>query len=90
MSETYFRGTDQWSCCEYHTRCLCQVPSSPFLKMIYFTSKNETPACQQLEEKQCDIWFHENMINVDVGYKSATQQTDKWWKDTEDKKVTLI
>ena len=30
-------------CCEYHSRCFYQVPSSPFLKMSYFTSKGETP-----------------------------------------------
>ena len=30
-------------CCEYHSRCFYQVPSSPFLKMPYFTSKGETP-----------------------------------------------
>ena len=29
------------------------------------------------------------MIDVDIGYKSATQQTDKWRKDTKDKEATL-
>ena len=27
-------------CCKYHSRCFCQVPSSPFLKLSYFTSKD--------------------------------------------------
>ena len=30
-------------CCEYHSRCFYQVPSSPFLKMSYFTSSGKTP-----------------------------------------------
>ena len=30
------------------------------------------------------------MIDVDIGYKSATQQTDKWRKDTKDKEAILI
>ena len=28
-------------CCEYLLTALCQVPSSPYLKMSYFTSKDE-------------------------------------------------
>ena len=32
--------------CEYHSSCSCQVPSSPFLKISIFTSKDETPAPQ--------------------------------------------
>ena len=30
------------------------------------------------------------MIYTDIGYKSATQQTDKWRKDTKNKEATLI
>ena len=30
------------------------------------------------------------MIYVDIGYKPATQQTDKWQKDTKDKEATLV
>ena len=30
------------------------------------------------------------MIYVDIGYKSVTQQTDKWRKYTQDKEATLI
>ena len=78
MSGTYLRGTDQ--------RCYvvsiipgasCQVPSFPFLKLSYFKSKDETPARRKLERKRYDTWFLEKMIYIDVGYKSATQQTDK-------------
>ena len=37
--------TDQRSCVlEYYSGFLYQVPSSPFLKISYFTSKNETRA----------------------------------------------
>ena len=28
-------------CCEYQLTALCQVPSSPYLEMSYFTSKDE-------------------------------------------------
>ena len=38
-------------CCEYHSRCFCQVPSSPFLNMSYFTSDNEFSARRKLERK---------------------------------------
>ena len=30
------------------------------------------------------------MIYIDIEYKSATQQTNKWQKDTKDKETTLI
>ena len=30
------------------------------------------------------------MIYIDIRYKSAIQQTDKWSKDTKDKEATLI
>lgn len=40
---------------EYFFRCFCQVHSSPFLKLPYFTSKGETSACWQLEKKRYDI-----------------------------------
>ena len=36
------------------------------------------------------IWFRENAIYIDIGYKSATQQTGKWQKDTKYKEATLI
>ena len=38
-------------CYEYHSRCFYQVPSSRYLKMPYFTSKDETPARRQTGEK---------------------------------------
>ena len=38
-------------CCEYDSRYFCQVLSSLFLKMSYFTYKGETPACRQTGEK---------------------------------------
>ena len=30
------------------------------------------------------------MLYVDIGYKSVTQQTNKWRKDTKDKETTLV
>ena len=29
------------------------------------------------------------MIYIDIGYKSATQQTDEKWKDTKDEEAAL-
>ena len=46
-------GTDRQSFfCEYYSRGFCQVASSPFPKMSYFTPKEETPASRQTEEKK--------------------------------------
>ena len=47
---------------------LLQVPSSPFLKMSYFTSKDETPAAVKLERKRYDTLHQRNMIYIDIGY----------------------
>ena len=69
-------------CCEYHPRCFCQVPSSPFLNMSYFNSKDKSPARRKLERKK--------VMYIDKGYKSAHQQTDKWRKDNRDKEANLI
>ena len=49
--------------------------------MSYFTSEYETSA-SQLDRKWYDVWLLEEMIYIDIGYKSAHQQTDKWRKDT--------
>ena len=44
-------------CCEYHSRCFCQVHSSPYLKMSYFTSsKDKTPPRRETGEKRYDIF----------------------------------
>ena len=60
--------------------------------MSYFTSKDKTPAHRPAGEKT--IWYisstRKDDIYVDIGYKSATQQTDKWRKDTKDKEAILI
>ena len=98
--EGFFRLQDVWDilqgygstmlCCHYHSRCFCQIPSSPFPNMSYFTSKDKTPARWQMERKRYDIWFREKMIYIDIGCKSATEQTNKWRKDTKDKEATLI
>ena len=46
--------------------------------MSYFTSEYETPARRKLERKRYDITLCEKMKYIDVGYKSADHQTDKW------------
>ena len=69
MSGAYLRGTGQRSCVVF------QVPSSLFLKMSYFTSKDETTARRQLERKRYVILLGEKMIYIDLGYKSATQRS---------------
>ena len=58
--------------------------------MSYFTSKGETPARRKLERKRYNIWLLEKMIYIDIVYKLAHQQTNKWRKDTKDKEATLI
>ena len=40
---------------DYYSQCFCQIPLSPFLKMSYITSKDETPASWKTEEKT--IWY---------------------------------
>ena len=43
-------------CCEYLSGCFCQVLSSLFPNLSYFTSKNVTPARRKkLERKRYDI-----------------------------------
>ena len=80
-SVTCLRGTNQQCYIDYHSRCFCQVLLSLFLKMSYIspskTTKNENPSERKLERKWYGTWFHEKMIYIDVGYKSAAQQTDK-------------
>ena len=51
-------------CCEYYSRCFCQVPSSPFPKMSYFTSKDETP--KKIIKKICLFY-----LNVFVSLRRA-------------------
>ena len=43
-------------CCEY-SGDFCQVPSSLFLNLSYFTSKNENSSHHLLERKRYDIMF---------------------------------
>ena len=60
-------------CCEDSAGCFCQVPSSPYLKILYFTSKDENSRGHELERKRYDILVTcEKMIHTDIGYESAT------------------
>ena len=63
-------------CCEYFSRCFCQVPSSSILKKSYFTSlKTKLQDADKLERKGHDILTTcEKMIYIDIGYKSASNQ----------------
>ena len=59
-------------CCEYKLTALCQVPSWPYLKMPYFTSKDENSSRSSTGEKT--IWYdvlREKIIYIDIWYKSA-------------------
>ena len=76
-SETYFRGTDR-RCYVVSIISRHQDISSSFLNMSYFTSEYETPACRKLERKLYDTTLQEKIIYIDIGYKSADHQTDKW------------
>ena len=71
-------------CCEYHSRCFCQVPSSPFLKMSNFTPKEETPPRRKLERKRYDILFRKKMIYIDLGFNRPLS------KPTSDEKILKI
>ena len=73
-SVTYLRCSDQRSFVVSIARGFCQVPSSPYLKMSYFTFKDENSSPLHTGEKT--IWYigvSKKIIYVDVGYKSATQ-----------------
>ena len=48
MSDTYLMGTDQ-KCYVVLYDVLCQVPSSQYLKMSYFTLKDELQHADKLE-----------------------------------------
>ena len=57
MFKTYLRGTDQRSCVvNIYLGAFCQVPSSPFPNLSYFTSKDVTPARQKTGEKK--EWYN--------------------------------
>ena len=43
-------------CCEYYAGCFCQDPSSPYLKMSYFTFKDENPASANWKENYMIYW----------------------------------
>ena len=44
-----------WSTMWTLQRCLCQFPSSPFLNLSYFTSKDETPVQHWTRKKM--VWY---------------------------------
>ena len=50
-SVRYVRSSDQWSFVVSITRGFCQVPSSLFPNLSYFTSEDVTPACRKTGEK---------------------------------------
>ena len=58
-------------------------------KSVIFHLQRRNSSELELKRKPYDIWFREK-IYIDMGYKSATQQTDKWRKDTKGKEATLI
>ena len=55
-SLAYVRSSNQRSfVVSISVTALCQVPSSPYLKMSYFTSKDENSSPTLLERKRYDI-----------------------------------
>ena len=74
-----------------YARCFCQVPSSLFPNLSYFTSKDETLARWQTGEKT--ICYIGNLRKDDIYWYRISQlraKADKWRKDTKDKEATLI
>ena len=70
-SVTYLKCSDQRSFVVSIARGFCEVPS-PYLKMSYFTSKDENSSQHKLERKRHDILTpSEKIIYIDIGYKSA-------------------
>ena len=73
-------------CCGHDTRCFCQVRSSQFLNLSYFTSRDETPAHIKPDSKWNDIGYDicygaaqvcmkEYLLDLD--YKSVQVKTDE-------------
>ena len=74
--------------CEYYAVCFCQVPSSPYLKMSYFTSKvpsslylkmsyfsskDENSSKHKLEKKQYDVLqAWKKMIYIDHSWQRGS------------------
>ena len=88
---TSVRSSDQQSFVVSISRGFCQVPSSLFLNLSYFTSKEENSSWQPLERKQYDIMLAlGKMIYINIGYNTAIRLAVKLRKDTEDKEATLI
>ena len=71
--------------CGHYTGSICQVLSSQFLSLSYFTSKGETPVNPQTGEKNEIICCRERWYIFDLGYKLAHQQ-----KPTSHKKILKI
>ena len=68
-------------CCEYQMTALCQVRSSPYLKMSYFTSKDENSNRSITGENT--IWYNtlrEKIIYIDIGNKSARAKPTSYGK----------
>ena len=71
-SVTYLRCSDQRSFVMSIARGFCQVPSSPYLKMSYLTSKEENSSHHKLKRKRYDLLTaSQKMTYIDIGYKSA-------------------
>ena len=56
---------------------LCKVYLSRYLKMPYFTSKDETEERRQTGEKRFNIFGHEKIIYIDIGDISQPTNDEK-------------
>ena len=59
--------------------------------VIFNLQKQNTSLWYILLAKKRNIYIYIYIfIYIDIGNKSPNQQTNKWWKDTKDKKATMI
>ena len=73
-------------CCEYLYGCFCQVPSSPCLKVLNFTSKGENSSLQHTGEKT--ICYIHGQLKDDIDWYRI--QVGPELKSTSDEKVLKI
>ena len=72
-------------CCEYLSGCFYQVHSSPYLKMSYFTSKDENSSHHKLERKR---WYIDGQRKDDIYWYRIYVRPEP--KPTSDEKILKI
>ena len=81
-SVTYLRCSDQRSFVVSIARGICQIPSSPFLNLWYFTSKDVTPARRKTGEKTIPytgiLWKDMYWYRISGGHVPSRQVTKRY------------